>query len=281
MTALDCPIDMQCTNPAPQGLDGRYALRMVMQPIMSLSRPHETLNFELLLRATDLDANISIRPDVLVMSAERNGSIGVIDRWVMTTCLDWLEKHGSKLENTQFATLNVSAISFDNPDFHRELMDRLESFSYPNQLCIEITESVALIDFNFARQSIRDLRLRGVRVAIDDFGAGHASFNYLRELSVDAIKIDGALVKAVAQDKRCAHIVKSICGVAHALGMKVVAEWAEDNATVEALKKLGADFVQGYAISKPREAHEILNAGTLGRLLRLTPDTQAKTEVNK
>ena len=259
--------DMACNPPAPSALADRYVMRMVMQPIMSLSHPFETLNFEMLLRVNELQSGKSTPPDMLVAEAEKNGSVGSIDRWVLRSSLQWLDKHAAELQNTQFATVNVSAASFNDPVFHDELLKQIDSFSSPTRLCIEITESVALADFEFARGAIRDLRLRGVRVAIDDFGAGHASFTYLRELSVDAIKIDGALVKSIGSDRKCAHIVSSLCAVAKALGIKVIAEWAEDKETIEALRVMGADYVQGYAISAAREPDEILGAGTLGNLL--------------
>ncbi|MGH8739125.1 MAG: EAL domain-containing protein, partial [Burkholderiales bacterium] len=128
------------------------------------------------------------------------------------------------------------------------------------RLCIEITESVALHDLETTRRFIDTVRGFGAKIALDDFGAGYTSFSYLKELPADAVKIDGSFVTAVNSHPANLAIVEAIVELARNLGMQSIAEWAEDRATVEALWRVGVDYVQGYAVSRPLDPASILGA---------------------
>lgn len=129
-------------------------------------------------------------------------------------------------------------------------------------LCFEVTESVALRDLENTRRFIERVRGYGARVALDDFGAGYTSFSYLKELPADLLKIDGSFVVNMNRHAANVAIVEAVMNLGRQLGMKIVAEWAEDLDTVRRLAELGVDYVQGYAIARPQAPEALLAAGS-------------------
>ena len=123
-----------------------------------------------------------------------------------------------------------------------------------------MTESVALNDVANTRRFIDRVRSHGAKVALDDFGAGYTSFSYLKDLPADILKIDGSFIVNMNRHPANVAIVEAIVSLAQNLGMKTIAEWAEDFETVETLAEIGVDFVQGYALSRPVAAEQILAA---------------------
>jgi diguanylate cyclase (GGDEF)-like protein len=242
------------TNAAPEGLF------QLMQPIMSLRAPYDSLNFEVLLRMREADGSITPAGKI-ISAAESNGRIAVIDKWVLTNTLEWVSIHQEHLKNTQFVCLNLSGGSLNDEKFIKDAFSILAQYGRTvERLCIEITESVALHDLDNTRRFIDGVRGFGAKIALDDFGAGYTSFSYLKELPADALKIDGAFVRGVNAHPANLAIVEAIVELARNLGMKSIAEWAEDRATVESLSQIGVDFVQGFAIARPQEPGKLLLA---------------------
>jgi diguanylate cyclase (GGDEF)-like protein len=235
-------------------------LFLVMQPIMSLSAPYQSHNFEVLLRMREADGSITPAGKI-IEAAENNGRAAVIDRWVLLQTLEWLELHHARLPNTRFVCMNLSGASLNDEKFTHDAFAMLARHRRAAQrLCIEITESVALHDLETTRRFIDTVRGFGAKVALDDFGAGYTSFSYLKELPADAVKIDGSFVTAMNKHPANQAIVEAIVELARNLGMQSIAEWAEDRATVEALWRAGVDYVQGYAVSRPLSPAAILGA---------------------
>jgi diguanylate cyclase (GGDEF)-like protein len=253
------------TGAAPQGLF------LVMQPILSLRAPLTSLDFEVLVRMRDADG--SVLPGGRIMAAaENNGYAAVIDRWVLATTLEWLERHRAALGATRFACMNLSGASLNDERFVREAFALLAAHPGGAQrICIEITESIALHDLANTRRFIDRLRALGARVALDDFGAGYTSFSYLKELPADALKIDGSFVRGVHAHPANLAIVAAIAELARNLGMRSIAEWAEDHATVEALHAAGIDYAQGYVIARPQPPERILAAGSAAAFIEDEP----------
>jgi diguanylate cyclase (GGDEF)-like protein len=222
-----------------------------MQPIMSLKAPSGSLNFEVLLRMRDHDGSV-IPAGRIIGAAESSGQIGVIDRWVMTTTLAWMSTNYAQLERTQFVCMNLSGASLNDERFTEDAFAILERNQHvAGRLCLEITESVALQDLENTRRFIDTVRSYGVKVALDDFGAGYTSFSYLKELPADVLKIDGNFIVNINAHPANVAIVEAIVSLAMNLGMKTIAEWAEDCATVQTLAEIGVDYVQGYAVARP------------------------------
>ncbi|HUJ87798.1 MAG TPA: EAL domain-containing protein [Burkholderiales bacterium] len=239
---------------APEGLF------LVMQPIMSLSEPYQSHNFEVLLRLREADGSIT-GAGKIIEAAENNGRAAVIDRWVLLRTLEWLELHHARLPNTRFVCMNLSGASLNDEKFTHDAFSMLGRHRRAAQrLCIEITESVALHDLETTRRFIDTARGFGAKIALDDFGAGYTSFSYLKELPADAVKIDGSFVTAITTHPANLSIVEAIVELARNLGMQSIAEWAEDRATLEALWRVGVDYVQGYAVSRPLDPAAILGA---------------------
>jgi EAL domain-containing protein (putative c-di-GMP-specific phosphodiesterase class I) len=242
------------TNAAPEGLF------QVMQPIMSLHAPYDSLNFEVLLRMREADGSITPAGKIIT-AAESNGRIAVIDKWVLINTLEWVSTHYEHLKNTHFVCLNLSGGSLNDEKFIKDAFSILSQYGRTvERLCIEITESVALHDLDNTRRFIDGVRSYGAKIALDDFGAGYTSFSYLKELPADALKIDGEFVRGVNAHPANLAIVEAIVELARNLGMKSIAEWAEDCATVESLSQIGVDYVQGFAIATPQEPGKLLLA---------------------
>ena len=243
-------------------------LFLVMQPIMSLSEPYASHNFEVLLRMREADGSV-IAAGKIIEAAENNGGAAVIDRWVLARTLEWVELNHAKLGNTRFVCMNLSGASLNDEKFTHDAFSMLARHRRAAQrLCIEITESVALHDLETTRRFIDTVRGYGAKIALDDFGAGYTSFSYLKELPADAVKIDGSFVTAVNTHPANLSIVAAIVELARNLGMKSIAEWAEDRATVEALWRVGVDYVQGYAVSRPVDPAVILGADCSPNLIQ-------------
>ena len=241
----------------PHATDGLF---LMMQPIMSLTRPHDSLNFEVLLRMLDEDGRL-IPTDRLISAGESSGRMSVIDRWVLSTTLAWMNTHFDKLKNTRFVCMNLSGASLNDEKFLQDVYAMLEmNMHIVTHLCLEITESVALHDLNNTRRFVDKVRSYGAKVALDDFGAGYTSFSYLKELTADLLKIDGSFIVDMNRHPANVAIVEAIVSLARNLGMKTIAEWAEDSATVQTLTEIGVDYVQGYVVARPQMPAALLEA---------------------
>ena len=243
-------------------------LFLVMQPIMSLKAPHASLNFEVLLRMHDADGKL-VPTDRLISAAENSGRMGVIDRWVLSTTLAWLNTYQRRLANTRFVCMNLSGASLNDEKFMQDVFAMLAAnIDIARHLCIEITESVALHNLNNTRHFIDTVRSYGAKVALDDFGAGYTSFSYLKELPADLLKIDGSFIVNMNSHPANVAIVEAIVNLAGNLGMQTIAEWAEDTATVQTLTEIGVDYVQGYIVARPQSPEVLLTAESSASFIR-------------
>ena len=247
-------VERLSTGIAPEGLF------LEMQPIMSLKAPLDSLNFEVLLRMRDADGSV-VPAGRVISAAEHSGRTGVVDRWVLQTLLNWLGENTNRLPNTQFVCMNLSGASLNDERFAQDAAAMLQQHpSVAARLCIEITESVALRDLENTRRFIDKVRAQGARVALDDFGAGYTSFSYLKDLPADVLKIDGSFIVNMNRHPANVAIVEAIVSLAMNLGMKTIAEWAEDHATVQTLVDIGVDYVQGFAIARSQSPEALLAA---------------------
>ena len=237
-----------------------HGLHLQMQPIMSLKAPHDSLNFEVLLRMRDADGH-AVPTDRLIAAGEASGNMAVIDRWVLKSTLEWLNSHHAQMKHTKFVCMNLSGASLNDEKFLAFVYELLEQNPHVvRQLCLEITESVALHDLDNTRRFVNKVRAYGAKVALDDFGAGYTSFSYLKEFKADLLKIDGSFIVNMNQHPANIAIVEAICNLANNLGMMVIAEWAEDQATVETLAEIGVDYVQGFVVARPQHPDKLLTA---------------------
>ena len=273
-------VELLSTNAATEGLF------LVMQPIMSLNAPHESLNFEVLLRMKD-KSGVMVPTDRLIKAAENSGRMSMIDRWVLSTTLTWLNQHHGMMKHTRFVCMNLSGASLNDEKFMQDVYAMLESnLHIINHLCLEITESVALHDLGNTKRFVEKVRGYGAKVALDDFGAGYTSFSYLKELTADLLKIDGSFIVDMNRHPANVAIVEAIVSLARNLGMKTIAEWAEDAATVQTLVEIGVDYVQGYVVARPQPPANLLKAASSASFiedeeLAIYVSMIGKTEANR
>lgn len=242
-------------------------LFLVMQPEICLSRPFESLNFEVLLRLRKPDGQV-VPANVIIEAAEAHGKTAIIDRWVVTTAITWLETHAAALRNTRFVGINLSGGSLNDETFTEELFALFAQHPAAlSMVCIEITETVALTDMRNMQRFIDRIHSIGAKVGLDDFGAGYSSFGYLKDLAVDALKLDGSLVKGAARNPASMAIIVAIAGLVNSLGMKSIGEFAEDLPTIKVLVEAGVNYAQGYGISMPVLPERILAATSVADLI--------------
>ncbi len=235
--------------------------RLYAQEIRDLSpgARHRT-RYEILLRMIGENGEV-MPPGTFIPAAERYDLMGIIDRWVIATLLrayrDDLRRHPS-LE----VTINLSANSLSDPLLwpfvHNEI--RISGIA-PARLHFEITETALVNNFSVAREFVAAVRATGAKVVLDDFGTGLSSFAYLKQFQVDCIKIDGSFVRHMTANPVDRRIVESINDIGHALGLSTVAEFVENESTLEAVRAIGIDQAQGYCIGRPLPLSEILQSG--------------------
>jgi len=212
----------------------------------------ELLHYEILLGMRG-DGGEDLPPSEFVQAAERYNRILAVDRWVVDSALHWLKDNPAKLEKIGLMSINLSGHSLSDANMMSFLFDRLLEYRLPTEkLCFEVTETAAIRNLPDAVDFMRELKKVGCRFALDDFGVGHATYNYLKHLPVDFVKIDGAFVKDIATDENDYAMVRSINDVAHYMGMETIAEFVEDDAILARLAEIGVDYAQGYGIERPR-----------------------------
>lgn len=238
--------------------EGRFCF--YYQPYRGLTARAQTgLHLELLIRMVDVNGKI-IGPNAFIPAAERYTLASAIDRWVVTTAFKASSQIQARFGNDTVIGINISGASFSEELFPNFVIEaaRLSGIR-TSSFCIEITESAAINDLKHASAFIRQLRAAGFKFALDDFGAGMSSFGYLRNLPVDFLKIDGALVRDMVEDMVSFSMVKAINEIARAMSLRTIAEFAEDERTIKALREVGVDFAQGYGVARPAPLSDALS----------------------
>jgi diguanylate cyclase (GGDEF)-like protein len=197
-------------------------------------------------------------PDQFIPFAEQTGLIRPLTHHVLDTAVRQIRSWRSRSGRPIHVAVNLSARDFQDPelpDFVDRTLRRWEM--PPEQLKLEITETVVMADAARSLETLSTLREMGVQLSIDDFGTGYSSLSYLKRLPVDEIKIDRSFVTDIVADQGASAIVRATIDLAHSLDRTVVAEGAEDQATMSMLAVFGCDAVQGYYFAKPLPAEEI------------------------
>ena len=250
--------------------DERFEL--FYQPIISLDAGQNGLHTraEVLLRMIDHDGN-HLSPGSFLPAADRFGLSEVIDRWVIEKILSdyphiFMQNPGLVL------SLNLSANSVADESLADFIVQQFDKTPVkPEQICFEITETVFTNILSSASLLIERLQALGCLFAIDDFGSGYAAFSMLKNLNVNFIKIDGAVVQDICDDAIDYAMADSINSMAHILGIKTIAECADSEVTIQTLKILGVDYAQGFYLGAPVPLNEIVGADIQSSAFTDTP----------
>jgi diguanylate cyclase (GGDEF)-like protein/PAS domain S-box-containing protein len=229
-------------------------LDIMFQPIariaeQSSERPH----YELLLRLHD-ESGAIVLPDEFIPAAERFNLMPSLDRWVIEKVLrDYVPSTRDGVDAAAFTVaVNLSGTTLSDAGFLEFLINALEAHEpTPGVLCFEVTETAAITNLAHASYLMREIASRGCLVALDDFGSGLSSFNYLRTLPVNFLKIDGNFVQNVATDPIDRAMVEAIVQIGRAVGIETVAERVETPAVLDMLRRIGVGYAQGYLIGRP------------------------------
>ena len=240
----------------------RGELELHFQPIVATGceAPQLPAACELLVRLREDDGQL-VMPEEFIPAAERYNLVSSIDRWVVRRAAETLQQHASGDEPPFLFALNLSGTSLSDRSFLDYVLSLIEQPRVARGLCFEITETAVITSMTQAISFMRELRKRGCRFALDDFGSGLSSFHYLKTLPVDFLKIDGQFIGSVTTDVVDRSMVEAISRVGRALGIATIAEKVESAEVFAELRRLGVQFAQGYFVARPAPI-ETLTAAT-------------------
>jgi EAL domain-containing protein (putative c-di-GMP-specific phosphodiesterase class I) len=177
--------------------------------------------------------------------------MSIIDRWVVLRAIELLKEKQSRQEPLPLLAVNLSGTSLNEQSFAEFVLQSVGEPDIASALCFEITETAAVTSLSNASFFMRELKARGCKFSLDDFGTGLSSFMYLKTLPVDFLKIDGQFISHIAQDPVDRSMVEAISKVGRALGLATVAECVETQDVLDELKRIGVDFAQGFYVANP------------------------------
>jgi diguanylate cyclase (GGDEF)-like protein/PAS domain S-box-containing protein len=230
-------------------------LELYFQPIvptalMDRNAPKQPHFHELTVRLRDDDGQL-VPPSEFIPAAERYNVMSIIDRWVVSRAVELLKERHERGAPLPLLAVNLSGTSLNEQSFAEFVLQNVGESPVAKALCFEITETAAVTSLSNATYFMRELKGRGCKFSLDDFGTGLSSFMYLKTLPVDFLKIDGQFISHIAEDPVDRSMVEAISKVGRALGIATVAECVESEAVLDELKRIGVDFAQGFFVAAP------------------------------
>lgn len=232
-------LQLRCQRVAPIGADTGTA-------------PH----FEVLLGVRDIAGGIA-EPGAFIRAAERGNRMQEVDRWVVRTLCEWMSRNRAAVDRVDGYSINLSSVSLADLSFTDYVIKCLGEMRIPaTKLVFEVADGAAIDTTPGAVDFIQALRDHGCRFSLDRFGAGETSLVHLETLPIDYVKIDGALIKAIASSPHDFAVVQSLNEITHYLGRKTVAGCVENDGVLARLRGIGVDYAQGFRIERPFVLHE-------------------------
>ena len=233
---------------------------LLFQPITKTKDTNkEWEHFEVLIRMTS-DNDTLMTPNRFLPTAERYNLINKIDRWVFKACIKKLDTHSALYSHVNMLSINISGATLCEPSFREYVTSIFNQYSVPaEKICFEITETAAFSNLVEANNFINCLRSLGCKFALDDFGTGFSSFDNLKNLAVDYVKIDGSFIKEIVTNPIDHEMVSSLHKISNLMGIETIAEFVENQQILDTLNEIGITYVQGYAISKPLSLKDLLD----------------------
>jgi EAL domain-containing protein (putative c-di-GMP-specific phosphodiesterase class I) len=245
--------EMEWVSKLSKALDeNRFELYVQeIRPLINLENTHS--KGEILIRMRDEENNM-IMPADFIPAAERYNMMAQIDKWVVAESIRLFQENlvKGKLQHIKSLSVNLSAHSMSDESLLGFIKNEFEKTKIePDSICFEITETATISNMRTAHDFIHELKKTGCTFALDDFGSGFSSFNYLKNLPVDFLKIDGIFVKTMHKDEDNRAMIEAINTMGHIMGKKTIAEFVSNPTIIEMLTELKVDYAQGYEIAKP------------------------------
>ena len=227
-------------------------LELYSQPVVATRADSPRLPpfHELLVRLRDDDGDL-ILPGEFIPAAERHNVVGAVDRWVLEEAAARLRHSLAAGRQMPLLGVNVSSQTLGEPDFLEFVLTLIQDPAIGHGLCFDIAESAVAISGGQVLAFMEEVRKRGCRIALDDFGAGLLSFHNLKKVPVDFLKIDGQFLSCLDTNPVDRSMVEAISKVARALGIATIGERVESAETLACMTELGIDYVQGYHLARP------------------------------
>jgi len=227
------------------------------QPIKSTDPSINHLDYEILIRLNY--KNQVVLPGVFLPPAERYNLIIKIDSWVITNTFKWLAKNIHSFHPNTHFSINLSGQSLGDEGILRLITELLEQNDFSGSMVhFEVTETMAISNLHSANNFIKKIKKYGCGFSLDDFGSGLSSLSYLKNLDVDVLKIDGAFIRDILDDKIDEEMVNSINNIGHVMGIKTIAEYVQEENIATKLVEMGIDYLQGNSIGKPLPIERLL-----------------------
>ncbi len=199
-----------------------------------------------------------VEPTAFIPAAERYNLMSSLDRWVVQTVLGSLVYREEMGCEPYMLAVNLSGATLSDTRFVEFLVAEVERVGVtPGTLCFEITETAAIANLGNVVAFMRELKVRGCRFSLDDFGTGLSSLTYLKNLPVDYVKIDGQFIRNVTKDRADETVVDAIARMARAFRIQTIAERVQTRGTLDRLGELGIDYAQGHFVAVPRPVAEL------------------------
>jgi diguanylate cyclase (GGDEF)-like protein/PAS domain S-box-containing protein len=235
-------------------------LELCAQRIVGISRAAAGNSFfELMVRLREEDGTL-VPPDEFIPAAERYNVMVMVDRWVVDRAIALLENCARAGRVLPTVAVNLSGTSINDEDFLDYITNRLGNEQVARALCFEITETAAVASLAKANHFICELKHRGCRFSLDDFGSGVSSFIYLKTLPVDFLKIDGQFSALVDQNPVDRSMVEAIVKIGRALQVATIAEKVESAEVLAVLQEIGVDYIQGFHLGEPCAIDDVFGA---------------------
>jgi diguanylate cyclase (GGDEF)-like protein len=221
--------------------------------------------YEVLLRMID-DEGQQVLPGKFIPVAERYNLMTKIDRWVIQHALEILDSRKRISPDQSIAlSINLSGSSMSDANILPFICDQVNRLNVnASEICFEITETDAISDLVNAQTLINELKNLGCKFALDDFGSGFSSFAYLKNLTVDYLKIDGLFVRGIVQDPIDLAMVRSIHEIGKVIGIQTIAEFVENEEILVKLRQIGVNYAQGFGIARPAPLVKLLDSAAAG-----------------
>jgi len=236
--------DIQCKNMLMKAFEND-GIVSYFQPISPIQDASLDTKYESLVRIKN--GNEIIPPNSFINVAKQNKVYYKLTKMVLKNTLNTIKKYKVP------CSINISIMDIENTRTVETIYETLDNFNYNELITIELLETEEFSDYDIVYNFCTKIRSYGIKIALDDFGAGYSNFSHILNLPIDYIKIDASLISNIDRDKQSQIMVETIVGLAQRLNVKTIAEFVSSKEILDTVKKLKVDYAQGYFVGKPED----------------------------